>query len=202
VRSWGTGAHDRADLVYTLVLSLLVYFVGQWLADRVRLLKRFSIPGPVVGGSLVAAALARADAFLGTRVAFTMTLKDTLLQMFSSPWGSPRTCGCWSGVARACPYSLGWAPRSSSYRTPSAWLPPASWTVGLLGGGITLTGGHETGTAYAGRFGETMNLQGAPELTMASATAGLVIGAVVGGPLAEYLIRRHRLSASSRPSPP
>ena len=72
--------------------------------------------------------------------------------------------------------------------------------VGLLGGSITLTGGHGTGAAYAGRFGETMNIQGAMELTMASATAGLVIGAVVGGPLAEYLIRRHRLSGPrSRP---
>jgi ESS family glutamate:Na+ symporter len=38
-----------------------------------------------------------------------------------------------------------------------------------------------------------MNLRGATELTMASATAGLVIGAIIGGPLAEHLIRRHRL---------
>ena len=39
--------------------------------------------------------------------------------------------------------------------------------VGLLGGSITLTGGHGTGAAYGGRFGETMNLVGAMELTMA-----------------------------------
>jgi ESS family glutamate:Na+ symporter len=55
-------------------------------------------------------------------------------------------------------------------------------------------GGHGTGAAYAGRFGETMNLQGAMELTMACATGGLVIGAVLGGPLAEYLVKRHKLS--------
>jgi ESS family glutamate:Na+ symporter len=66
--------------------------------------------------------------------------------------------------------------------------------VGLLGGSITLTGGHGTGGAYATRFGETMNLQGAMELTMACATAGLVLGSLLGGPLAEFLIRRHRLS--------
>ena len=48
--------------------------------------------------------------------------------------------------------------------------------VGLLGGSITLVGGHGTGAAYAGRLGETMNLQGIMELTMACATAGLVIG--------------------------
>jgi ESS family glutamate:Na+ symporter len=55
-------------------------------------------------------------------------------------------------------------------------------------------GGHGTGAAYAGRFGETMNLQGAMELTMAAATAGLVIGAVLGGPLAEFLLKRYGLS--------
>jgi ESS family glutamate:Na+ symporter len=66
--------------------------------------------------------------------------------------------------------------------------------VGLLGGSITLTGGHGTGGAYATRFGETLNLQGAMELTMACATAGLVLGGVLGGPLAQFLIRRHRLS--------
>jgi hypothetical protein len=52
------------NLVCTLVLSLLVYFVGQWLVDRVQLLKRLSILGgrrrwqPGCGG-------ARADACIG-----------------------------------------------------------------------------------------------------------------------------------------
>jgi ESS family glutamate:Na+ symporter len=57
--------------------------------------------------------------------------------------------------------------------------------VGLIGGSITLTGGHGTGGAYATRFGETMNLYGAMELAMACATAGLVLGSLLGGPLAQ-----------------
>ena len=39
-----------------------------------------------------------------------------------------------------------------------------------------------------------MNLQGAMELAMAAATAGLVMGAILGGPITEYLIKRHKLS--------
>jgi hypothetical protein len=58
------------NLIYTLLLAVLVYFAGQALASRVALLKRFSIPAPVVGGCLVAVALALADGFLHTRVAF------------------------------------------------------------------------------------------------------------------------------------
>jgi ESS family glutamate:Na+ symporter len=70
--------------------------------------------------------------------------------------------------------------------------------VGLIGGSITLTGGHGTGGAYATRFGDTMNLYGAMELAMACATAGLVLGSLLGGPLAQYLIRRHGLSGPTR----
>jgi len=69
--------------------------------------------------------------------------------------------------------------------------------VGLLGGSVTLTGGHGTGAAYGGRFGDTMNIAGSMELTMACATAGLVLGSVLGGPLAEYLVRRHKLAPAT-----
>jgi Sodium/glutamate symporter/NMT1-like family len=58
-------------------------------------------------------------------------------------------------------------------------------------------GGHGTGAAYAARLGEAMNLHGIMELTMACATAGLVLGAVLGGPEAEYLLKRYRLTASA-----
>jgi ESS family glutamate:Na+ symporter len=72
--------------------------------------------------------------------------------------------------------------------------------VGMLGGSITLTGGHGTGAAYGGRFGETMNIVGAMELTMACATAGLVLGSLMGGPIAEYLIGRHKLKGPAAPT--
>jgi glutamate:Na+ symporter, ESS family len=193
------------NLVYILVLSLLVYFVGQWLVDRVQLLKRFSIPGPVVGGSLVAAALARAAAFLGTRVAFTMTLKDTLLQMFSSPWGPPRTCGCWSGVARACPYSPGWARRLSSLQNAiglvAARLLDLHPVVGLLGGSITLTGGHGKGAAYSGRFGDRMTSR-ARWSAHGERHRGPRCRGGRGRAARRVSDPAHRLSASSRPSPP
>jgi ESS family glutamate:Na+ symporter len=39
-----------------------------------------------------------------------------------------------------------------------------------------------------------MNLHSAMELTMAFATAGLVVGALMGGPLGVYLIKRHGLN--------
>ena len=62
--------------------------------------------------------------------------------------------------------------------------------LGLVAGSIALVGGHGTGAAYAERFAEEHDILGVMGLTMTSATIGLVIGGIIGGPVAERLIRR------------
>ena len=77
-----------------------------------------------------------------------------------------------------------------------AWLLDMHPLMGLLGGTITLVGGHGTGAAYATRFADFNNIQDVMALAMTSATLGLVLGGVVGGPVAEWLMRRHKLAGS------
>ncbi len=60
---------------------------------------------------------------------------------------------------------------------------------------MTMTGGHGTGAAWAGVFERDFGLTGVSELAAASATFGLIFGALLGGPLAMFLIRRYRLAA-------
>jgi ESS family glutamate:Na+ symporter len=59
-----------------------------------------------------------------------------------------------------------------------------------LGASVSLVGGHGTAAAYAASFAETRNLQGALELGMAAATAGLILGSLLAGPVAERVMRR------------
>jgi ESS family glutamate:Na+ symporter len=188
------------NLLFTILAALLVLAAGRALATRIAILKRFSIPAPVVGGVLIAVLLALADSLAGIRVSFNMDLRDNLLLMFFTTVGL-------SADARML---LKGGPKLVLFLAVSAAfivvqnvvgigaalamdLHPA---VGLLAGSITLTGGHGTGAAYAGRFGETMNINGSMELTMACATAGLVLGSLLGGPLAEYLVNRYGLSSA------
>jgi ESS family glutamate:Na+ symporter len=70
--------------------------------------------------------------------------------------------------------------------------------VGLLGGSIALTGGHGTAAAYAASFADTRNLQGALELGMAAATAGLILGSLLAGPVAERVMRRTGAATAGR----
>jgi ESS family glutamate:Na+ symporter len=68
--------------------------------------------------------------------------------------------------------------------------------VGLLGGSVSLIGGHGTAAAYATSFTEVRNLQGALELGMAAATGGLILGSLLAGPVAERVMRRNRAKAA------
>jgi ESS family glutamate:Na+ symporter len=192
------------DLIHTLLLAMVVLFVGRGLVAKIGVLQRFSIPAPVVGGGLVAILLAFADGIAGLKISFNMALKDSLLLMFFTTVGLAADArmlakgGVKLLVFLAISAALVVAQNVVGIGAALAFdLHPV---IGLFGGSITLVGGHGTGAAYAGRLGETMNRQGVMELAMAAATAGLVLGAILGGPITEYLIKRHKLAGPAAPS--
>jgi glutamate:Na+ symporter, ESS family len=192
----------QVNLLYTLVVALLVFFAGQMLVRRVEVLQRFSLPPPVVGGVLIAVILAMADGFAGTRVSFDMSLKDSLLIAFFTTVGLAADARMLvKGGSKLAIFLLVctvFIVIQNAVGLAAAWAMDMHPVFGLFGGSVTLTGGHGTGAAYAARLGETMNLHSAMELTMAFATAGLVVGALMGGPLGVYLIKRHGLSGPTQ----
>jgi glutamate:Na+ symporter, ESS family len=190
----------QLDLLSTILVAFVVLFTGRALIARSAFLARFSIPAPVVGGVIAAILLAVLDVAGGIKIGFDMALRDNLLLMFFTTVGLSADARM---LARGGPklvifllVSVVFIVIQNAVGIGAALAMDLHPVVGLLGGSITLTGGHGTGAAYGGRFGDTMNIAGAIELTMACATAGLVLGSVLGGPLAEYLIRRHRLAPS------
>jgi ESS family glutamate:Na+ symporter len=192
------------DLIHTILLSMIVLFAGRALVARVGVLSRFSIPAPVVGGGVVAVLLAFGDGLAGIKLSFNLALKDSLLLMFFTTVGLAADARMLVKGGMKLVVFLGISAAlvvmQNVVGIGTALALDLHPVIGLLSGSITLVGGHGTGAAYAGRLGETMNLQGAMELAMACATAGLVMGAVLGGPVTEYLIKRHKLSGPNDPS--
>ncbi|HEY7518010.1 MAG TPA: sodium/glutamate symporter [Methylomirabilota bacterium] len=189
------------DLISTLLLSMLVLYLGRALVARLSVLKRLNVPAPVVGGVLVAVGLALADGLLHIKLGFSLGLKDSLLLMFFTTVGLAADARMLKkGGPRLLVFlaiGAGLIVVQNLVGISATRMLDLHPVVGLLAGSITLVGGHGTGAAYAGRLGETMNLQGIMELTMACATAGLVIGAVLGGPVAEFLLKRYKLEAAA-----
>jgi ESS family glutamate:Na+ symporter len=67
----------------------------------------------------------------------------------------------------------------------------------LLAGTVALIGGHGTAIAWAPTFAEQYGVAGAMEIGIASATCGLILASLMGGPIAKYLIARHKLESRS-----
>lgn len=182
------------NLLWTLALATALFFIGQFIVRRSPFLQRYSIPVPVVGGVLFALALALASVATDIQFAMDDSPRDPLLLAFFATLGLGADVrsllrGGWKLVILIGLFVavmimqgvIGMALASALDLHP---------LVGLLGGSISLIGGHGTAAAYATSFAEHYNLQGALELGMAAATAGLILGSLLAGPVAERVMRR------------
>ena len=182
------------DLLATLVVATALYFLGHFLVRRVPVLARYSIPVPVVGGVLFAIGLAVAGLLFKVQVAVDPSPKDPLLLAFFATLGLGADVRSLARGGRKLVVLLVLFVllmlMQDAIGIALARLLDLHPLVGLLAGSISLVGGHGTAAAYAQNFTDVRNLQGALELGMAAATAGLVLGSVLAGPVAERLMAR------------
>jgi ESS family glutamate:Na+ symporter len=178
----------------TLVAASLVLLLGEKLIERVAFLRTYSIPAPVVGGLIVAVSVLIVRVASHVEVKFDSALQVPLMLAFFS------TIGLNANVASL---KLG-GPMLIKFLAVVSGLLILQNVVGilltfalgvdplygLLGGSITLAGGHGTGAAWSQVFTEHHGLQSATEIAIGCATFGLVMGGVLGGPIAHLLMRK------------
>ena len=212
----------------TLLLALPVLWLGSALVRRIRSLKRFSIPAPVVGGLLFAVAVLSANSVgwslrceTGTAVkAWTWLVtaepdwrngpvKSANLPFLAAFFANVGLGASWALVRQAGRQVLiflvvvgGLAVLQNVLGLALAWLLGVSPLLGLVCGSMSMTGGHATTLGFAAEF-ERAGLTGAQSFGMAAATLGLVAGALLSGPVGGSLIRRHDLkTACPQPAGP
>jgi len=189
------------DATQTLAAAIAVLFVGAAVQARVGFLRDNNIPIPVVGGLLFA--VLTTILFLGfdLRIGFDMALKEPMMLAFFTTIGLGADFRL---LVRGGPRLLLFGAACVLYLILQDGLGVLAAVgmdlhplVGLLGGSITLSGGHGTGAAYAEKFADVQNIAGVMELAMACATFGLILGGLIGGPVAGRLIRRHGLDSAA-----
>ena len=181
----------------TFNLAILVLALGSWLNGRIRILRDFNIPEPVTSGLLVCLATALLYSFKGFEISFTLATRDFLLLYFFASIGlNSDIKTLWEGgvpllilVSLTIVYML--LQNFTGMAVASAL--GLDRLIGLLGGSVSLLGGHGTSIAWAPTFVEKHGIANASEIGIACATLGLVISSLMGGPIARLLITRHHL---------
>ena len=185
----------------SLLLAVVVLLIGTAVNRRVGILSRYNIPDPITGGLLFAAIASVVLAVWGFKVGIDQTIKPTLLLMFFAGVGLSSDLRQLKAGGKALilfllvllPYVLA----QNVVGVGMTQVLDLHPIYGLVAGSITLVGGHGTGAAYATRFAEINNLQAVMELSMTVATLGLILGGIVGGPVAQFLITRYNLASTS-----
>lgn len=179
-------------------LGLAVYLLGAELNTQVGFLRRFNIPEPVSGGLVAALAMLILYLTTGISFEFEMETRDYLLVLFFAAIGLNArfsdliTGGKPLALLLVLTLITIFAQNGIGMLGAVAFGFPAQ--SGVLFGSAALIGGHGTAIAWAPEVGAVTGLDGATELGVAVATLGLVLAALVGGPVAKHLVERNNLT--------
>ena len=188
----------------TVIVAIFVLFLGKFLTGRVMFLREYNIPEPVSGGLIASLLFGVLYAAFGLEFVFALGVRDTLLIVFfttiglSSKFstlvegGKPLLIRLVVAVAYLFVQNFIGLAVTGVTGLPSE--------LGIIGGSVSLSGGHGTAIAWAPRFIADYGVANAMEVGIACATFGLILGGVIGGPIAKFLIGRHRLTPSGDPA--
>ena len=185
----------------TIVLAIFVLFFGKFLTSKVPFLRNYNIPEPVSGGLIASIVFGLIYGIFDLQFEFALDVRDELLIVFFTTIGlSSRLSTLLQGGAQLgilLVLAVVYLVIQDGTGVLAATLAGYDQLVGVIGGSVSLSGGHGTAIAWAPVFRDDYGIQLAGEIGIACATFGLILGGLLGGPLARFLIERHKLEPDS-----
>ena len=182
---------------FAVTMGIVVLFIGRRLNQVIGFLKEFSIPEPVSGGILASLLFASLYATTSIEVQFDLLARDVLLVYFFTTIGINSSLkDLFKGgkpLVILLAITIFFMIMQNIVGISVASMFGLEPVFGLLSGSISLIGGHGTAIAWAPKVGEEFGLESAMEIGIASATFGLILASLMGGPIAKFLIKRHNL---------
>jgi ESS family glutamate:Na+ symporter len=184
----------------SFTLAIILLFLGKLIISRSKLLKRYSVPEPVIGGFLCVAVVGISYYFFNFELSFNLQAREILLLYFFAAIGLQTDIRTLITGGRPLVILLALATifiiLQNLVGIGVASLFNMNPKAGLLVGSISLVGGVGTALAWSPTFVETLHIGNALEIGVAANTVGLISACLIGGPIARYLIVRHKIIAN------
>ena len=180
------------DMIQTAGIGALALIVGMVLTRKITFLQKFCVPSPVSGGIIFSFFTLALYSWAHVEVSFDSTLKDVFMLAFFTSVGFQSNLNVLKQGGKLLVIMLALLVAIIAMQN----LMPLGITrlmgvdplIGMAAGSISMTGGHGTAGGFASVL-ERMGLSGAGTIGMAAATFGLIAGSMLGGPLAERIVR-------------
>lgn len=186
----------KADAIMTTAMAAVLLLIGFWIKSKVKVLNKYCIPAPVVGG------------FLFMFITFIGHTTNTFAFHFDTYFQNPFMLAFFTTVGLGASFQL---LKKGGMLLVIYWLVAGAISVcqnfigigvgkligleapyALLASAISMIGGHGAAGSYGSTFAE-MGYPAAMEVGAAAATFGLITAVLLGGPLARTLIVKNNL---------
>lgn len=181
-----------------LAIVILAIYIGQWIREKLPILKKYCIPAPVVGGTLLS--IITCILYMTGIVAFEWenysVMNNFFYNIFFAASGTAASLVLLKkGGKLVIIFSILAAVLAVVQNAVALGLGIAmdmNPLTALMAGSAPLTGGHGNAASF-GPIAAEMGGVGAVEVAVAAATFGLISGCVIGGPIGRQLIRKYNL---------
>lgn len=186
----------NADAIMTTAMAAVLLLIGFFIKSKVKVLNKYCIPAPVVGG------------FLFMFITFIGHMTNTFAFNFDTYFQSAFMLAFFTTVGLGASFQL---LKKGGILLIVYWLIAGVISIfqncigigvgklvgleapyALLASAISMIGGHGAAASYGKTFAE-MGFSAGPEVGAAAATFGLITAVLLGGPLARRLIVKYNL---------
>ncbi|MBQ8599151.1 MAG: sodium/glutamate symporter [Oscillospiraceae bacterium] len=181
-----------------LAIVVMVVYLGQWIRNKLPILKKYCIPSAVVGGTLIS--IITCILYLTGIVTFEWENYTIMNNFFYNIFfAASGTAASLALLKKGGKLVVIFSVLAAVLAVLQNALALGVGTVmgmnpltALMAGSTPLTGGHGNAASF-GPIAAELGGVGAVEVAVAAATFGLISGCIVGGPIGRQLIKKYNL---------
>ncbi|WP_413586729.1 sodium/glutamate symporter [Bdellovibrio sp. HCB274] len=179
--------------IQTVAFAALVVYLGRFLKSKFTFIDKYNLPSPVIGGVLVAIVISFLKSHGVLSLEFDKSFETPLMIAFFASVGYAASFRLLKQGGRLVVYflllSIGGLILQVFAGIGAAKMMGLHPLLGVLTGPVSLTGGPGTALAFAPSF-EAAGVENASVIGITSAMGGILLGGLIGAPLATFLIHR------------